>query len=94
MDTVKERWDLWFGAREPVLVPSPGPDVCHWGQAVCFGCVYPQNDMDHGRAKGPIFIDRTVHELTVYYVNEYLPYLLDQKIQVPADISLALYLKH
>ena len=40
------------------------------------------------------FIDRTVHELTVYYVNEYLPYLLDQKIQVPADISLALYLKH
>ena len=54
MDTVKERWDLWFGAREPVLVPSPGPDVCHWGQAVCFWCVYPQNDMDHGRAKGPI----------------------------------------
>ena len=38
------------------------------------------------------FIDRTVRELTVYYVNEYLPYLLQQNIKVPADISLALYL--
>ena len=41
-----------------------------------------------------LFIDRTIHELTVYYVNEYLPYLIEKKIQVPADISLALYLKH
>ena len=37
------------------------------------------------------FIDRTVRELTVYYVNEYLHYLLQQNIKVPADISLALY---
>ena len=83
MDRVKNQWDLWFRAREPILAPSPGSNVCHGGQAVCFRWVYPQNDMDHGGPQGP-----------VYYVNEYLPYLLEQKMQVPADISLALYLKH
>ena len=53
MDTVKKRWDLWFRAREQVLVSNPSPDVCHWGQAVYFWCVHPKNDMDHGGAKGP-----------------------------------------
>ena len=38
------------------------------------------------------FIDRTVQALTLYYVNEYLPYLHEQNIQVPSIISLALYL--
>ena len=91
MDTVKERWDLWFGAREPVLVPSPGSDVCHWARQCVFGVFTPKMTWIVPRDQS--FIDRTVHELTVYYVNEYLPYLIEQKIQVPAA-SLALYLKH
>ena len=48
-----QQWDLWFGAIEPVLVSSPGPDVCHWGHAVYFWCVHLKNDMDRGGAKGP-----------------------------------------
>ena len=89
MDTVKERWDLWFGAREPVSVPSPGPDVCHCARQCVFGVFTPKMTWIMVVPR-----DQTVHEVTVYYVNEYLPYLLDQKIQVPANISLALYLKH
>ena len=52
MDTVKERWDLWFGPRELVLVSSTSPNVCHGGHAMRFWCVHTQNDMDHGGAKG------------------------------------------
>ena len=63
---------------------SPGPDVCHWGQAVCFGVFTPKMTWIMVVPRDQSFIDRTVHELTVYYVNEYLPYLIEQKIQVPA----------